>query len=38
MAKQGMKTPHPKNPSPRHTSVNQMRINLLSQLNQKLQK
>lgn len=38
VAKQGMKTPSPVNPIPRHSSNNQMRINLLLQVNQKLQK
>lgn len=35
--KQGMKTPCPTNPFPSCSSKNQMRINLLLQLNQKLQ-
>lgn len=36
--KQGTKTPRPTNPSPSRSSDSQTRINLLSQLNQKLLK
>lgn len=38
VAKQGIKPPCPTNTFPKHFSNNQMRINLLLQVNQKLQK